>query len=105
MSKGFWRTEKPIEPLQPGKTLEQRIETYLQTWESRCYPDGISDEVPYKLMRSGRAPSWKAIALAILRNDMNLTSLGFEQDEGNLARRLRQDKQRYDAGQFDIFGG
>jgi len=54
-------------------------------------------------MRSGRAPSWRAIALCILRNDFHLEALGFTRDEGDLARWLRQDKQRRDLGQGDLF--
>ena len=38
----------------------------------------IPDEVPDKIMDSGRAPSYKAIAIAILQNDVTLKSLGFE---------------------------
>jgi predicted phosphoadenosine phosphosulfate sulfurtransferase len=33
--------------------------------------------VPRKLHNAGKAPSYKAIAVAILKNDMNLYSLGF----------------------------
>jgi len=33
--------------------------------------------VPKKVMQSGRAPSYKAIALAILRNDLQMYVLGF----------------------------
>ena len=41
------------------------------------YSDDIPDEVPRVLMKLGLAPSYKAIALALLQNDMNLESLGF----------------------------
>jgi len=34
--------------------------------------------VPDKLANSGRVPSYKAIALAILKNDLNFGSLGFQ---------------------------
>lgn len=45
-------------------------------WEERCYSDGIPDEVARKIAASGRAPSYKAIAIALLRNDNTLSSLG-----------------------------
>ena len=44
-------------------------------------------------MRSGRAPSWKAIALAILRNDLHLRALGFSFDESQLVKDLRAAKK------------
>lgn len=77
MSNDFWRTEKRNEPFAIGNTLTQKVKEYTETWERRCYFDGIPDEVPKKLHDAGRAPSWKAIAIAILKNDLNLYSLGF----------------------------
>jgi predicted phosphoadenosine phosphosulfate sulfurtransferase len=77
MSKEHWRIEKQIEPFRSGKTVADRVKEYENTWIERCYSDGIPDEVPKKLMDSRRAPSWKAVAIAILKNDLNLHSLGF----------------------------
>lgn len=39
---------------------------------------GIPDEVPAELADELLAPSYKAIAIALLNNDMQLRSLGFE---------------------------
>lgn len=50
---------------------------YIETWKRRGYSDDIPDEVPHELIVLGLAPSYKAIAMAILRGDMNLISLGF----------------------------
>jgi predicted phosphoadenosine phosphosulfate sulfurtransferase len=41
------------------------------------YAEDIPDEVPNELMRLGLAPSYRAIALAILQNDLRFYSLGF----------------------------
>lgn len=49
----------------------------MKTWEERCYRDGIPDEVPQSVMESMRAPSYKAIAMCILNNDLHLYGLGF----------------------------
>lgn len=43
----------------------------------RCYFDDIPDSVSDRLMDSGRVPSYKAIAIAILNNDLTMRSLGF----------------------------
>ena len=53
------------------------MKEYETTWIERCYSEGIPDEVPAKLMNSRRAPSWKAVAISILKNDINFHSLGF----------------------------
>lgn len=60
-----------------GRTLTGRVERYVLLWEGRCYSAGVPDEVPEKLASSLRVPSYKALALAILRNDHCLKSLGF----------------------------
>ena len=48
----------------------------MRVWEKRCYSKGIPDVIPDKLAKSGRAPSYRAIAIAILKNDSAMTSLG-----------------------------
>lgn len=53
------------------------IAKYIQSWRSRGYPNDIPDEVPGVLEKLALAPSYKAIALALLKNDMNMTLLGF----------------------------
>jgi len=54
-------------------------------WESRCYSNGIPDEVSKKLQDSGRVPSYKAMAIAILNCDFNFHSLGFSRRESELS--------------------
>lgn len=56
----------------------ERVREYVQIWRERGYSEDIPDEVPEALMRLGLAPSYKAIALAILRNDLQFLSLGFQ---------------------------
>lgn len=58
-------------------SVRQKIARYEATWIARGYPEGIPDEVPEALAAEGLAPSWKAVAIALLKNDMHLTSLGF----------------------------
>jgi predicted phosphoadenosine phosphosulfate sulfurtransferase len=56
----------------------KRITEYIKKWIDRCYINGIPDEVPNKLAKSNRAPSYKAIAIAILKNDHSLKTLGLK---------------------------
>ena len=78
MSSNFWQTNRQKGQYKNGRTLTERIDNYVTTWENRCYPDGIPDEVPDGIMRSFRAPSYKAIAMALLKNDLGLIGLGFQ---------------------------
>ena len=52
----------------------KQVNFFVKEWEQRCYKDGIPDEVPLEI--SHRAPSYKAIAMAILKNDVSI--LGVE---------------------------
>ena len=52
------------------------IQNYIYKWEKRCYSDGIPDEVPVRLEQLNKVPSYKSLVKAILKNDMNLKSLG-----------------------------
>lgn len=57
--------------------IKQKIIIYLKTWKKRGYIDDIPDEVNQILQDENLAPSYKAIAIAILKNDHNLESLGY----------------------------
>jgi len=101
MSNGHWRTGKQIELYADGKSVTQRVLDYVQMWERRCYSEGIPDEVPSKLAASGRAPSYKALALSILRNDWK--SIGFGYQENDQTRYLMQKEKSRSIGQHDLF--
>ena len=55
----------------------QRAHQYVENWKQCGYSEDIPDEVPQELQALGLAPSYKAIACAILKNDIGLLSLGF----------------------------
>ena len=78
-----WRMDKQLVQLGLGKTTTQRVKAYVAMWESRCYSDGIPEEIPPLLSKTGRAPSWKDIALCILKNDLLLKGIGFSSDNYN----------------------
>lgn len=62
----------------------------MKKWEARCYENGIPDSVPDAVNASGRVPSYKAVAMAILRGDLNFYSLGFARKESSLSLRLHE---------------
>lgn len=68
--------------------MEKRIREYIKLWEGRCYPDGIPDEVPSEI--SDKVPSYKRICLAILRNDVALQSLGYQQPKSLVYNELKR---------------
>jgi predicted phosphoadenosine phosphosulfate sulfurtransferase len=60
----------------------------VRTWKARCYSREIPDEVPAKVAASGRAPSWRAVAIALLQNDLHLYQLGYARPAYDRQRRI-----------------
>lgn len=56
---------------------KDKITKYISDWKNKGYCTDIPDEVPDILMDLKLAPSYKAIALCLLKNDMHLEGLGF----------------------------
>lgn len=56
-----------------------RVKQYVRMWQSRCYSDDIPDEAPNEI--ADKVPSYKRIAIAILKNDLHLSSLGFSRPQ------------------------
>jgi len=105
MSSNFWQMQRQTERFESGLTLTQKVKAYVNTWEARCYKQGVPDEVPAKLAAANRAPSYKAIAMAILKNDLHFRSLGFARDENDLCRSLRAERARAESAQLQMFLG
>lgn len=61
---------------------------YIETWESRCYYNGIPDEVANEI--KDKVPSYKKIAIAILNNDHPLQSLGFTPKKSKYYHELKK---------------
>lgn len=103
MSKGFWQTERQRELLPAGMKITARIKRHIQTWENRCYSNGIPDEAPETLAKQGRVPSYKAIAMAILKNDHTLKSLGMGVGESETSQALMSIKKEAQSKQRKLF--
>jgi hypothetical protein len=63
--------------LKPVHGVHSRVNRFVDTWVMRGYDDGLPEKVPSELMQESLAPSYQQIAIALLKNDMNMTSLGF----------------------------
>jgi len=72
-------------------------------WEERCYSNGIPDEIPDGLSKSLRVPSYKAVAIAILKNDLQLVSLGFNGVHSEYYDSLKSEKKRRESLQEQLF--
>lgn len=107
MSSGYWQTERQRDLLPSGKLVTERVNQYIKTWEKRCYSGGIPDDAPKRLRAANRVPSYRAIAVAILSNDHQLTSLGFQARQSVILDTLlelrREGAQKADSTQRDLW--
>ena len=102
MSNNIWQIRKQAEQYHHGKTTISRVKSYEKVWEDRCYPDGIPDEVPDGLMKSMRVPSYKALALCILQNDLYLYGVGFQPHVSHWYRTLKTEKAKEESDQLSL---
>lgn len=67
-----------------------KIYSYIRLWECRCYGSGIPDECEREIESNQLAPSYRQIAIAILKNDYQLKSLGFDGKVSQYYNRLKK---------------
>lgn len=56
---------------------KNKLAKYIFWYSKRGYPDGIPDEADPVLEAKGKAPSWRRLCKALLRNDYWCRSIGF----------------------------
>lgn len=64
-------------PRNTGEHYKNKVAVYINWYMKRGYPEGIPDESDYRLEQIGKAPSWRKIVKALLRNDYWCKTLGF----------------------------
>lgn len=66
------------------------IANYINEWENNCYNEGIPDEAPLRLEALNKVPSYRQLVRCILKNDLNLKSLGLTQKKPNSYHELKR---------------
>lgn len=61
--------------------MRRKILNYIIDWENKCYKNGIPDEAPLRLDQLNKVPSYKSIVRAIIKNDFQLKTLGFNPEK------------------------
>lgn len=81
----------------PEKTrqrFEDKIAVFLRWWEFRGYPGGIPDEADRQLEVDRKAPSWRRVCKALLRNDYWCKGLSFSQTKPEGLERYKKIMKR-----------
>jgi predicted phosphoadenosine phosphosulfate sulfurtransferase len=84
--------------------MERKIQQYIAQWKQRGYSTGIPDIVPKELENENLAPSYKAVAMAILKNDHYLHTLGFASKKSewyNVLKRIELRQRGVKLKEFD----
>lgn len=50
--------------------MHENIKEYIDVWKQRCYHEDIPDDAPLEIF--DKVPSYKKIAIAILKNDLKI---------------------------------
>lgn len=102
MSNGHWQIDEQLLQLGNGKKTTERVKAYVEMWRKRCYFDDIPEQVPDLLQSSNRAPSWRKIAVCLLKNDMKLRGLGFTEKNYDKDLILRIEAMRKTSTQIEL---
>ena len=57
--------------------MKNKIRSYVSNWHKQGYENGIPDFAEPRLEALNKAPSYRMICKAIMKNDVTLASLGF----------------------------
>lgn len=60
--------------------MREKILAWVKKWEGRGYSSGIPDEADLGIELAERAPSYRRICMAIMKNDIQLESLGYTRE-------------------------
>jgi predicted phosphoadenosine phosphosulfate sulfurtransferase len=71
-------------------TLKKKVHKYLTQWESMGYRNCIPDEADKVLESFNLVPSYRLICMAIMKNDIHLTSLGMSKPKCNLYNEIKR---------------
>lgn len=95
----------------PPKTKEHyqnKILIFCKFWEERGYPEGIPDEIDYRLEAERKAPSWRRVCKSLLRNDFWMKGLGFSQHKSKAYQKYldlmkkRKEQEEWKTQSFDF---
>ena len=70
--------------------FENKIAVFVHWWQQRGYPDGIPDEPDPKDEAAKKAPSWRRVCKALLRNDYWCKGLSFSQHKSQAYERYQK---------------
>lgn len=69
---------------------KNKILDWIKFWKLRGYLDDIPDEAPEIFEKENMVPSYRRICLAIMKNDVQLQSLGFSRTKCHFYNKIKR---------------
>lgn len=88
-------------PPHTSQHYKNKLAKYIFWYSKRGYPDGIPDEADPVLEAKGKAPSWRRLCKALLRNDYWCRSIGFSPTKSSAYQKY-MDLMRRKRGEWRI---
>jgi len=84
--------------------MKQKIKKYITKWEL-VYKDGLPDHSPVRIEDLGKAPSYRLICKALLKNDFQCETLGFNREKSIVYDSIKKEelKNRGVINQLNLF--
>lgn len=89
-------------PPHTANHYKNKLAKYIFWYSKRGYPDGIPDEADPVLEAKGKAPSWRRLCKALLRNDYWCRSIGFSPTKSSAYQKY-MDLMRRKRSEWRIF--
>jgi predicted phosphoadenosine phosphosulfate sulfurtransferase len=89
-------------PPPTSEHYKNKLAKYIQWYRTRGYPNGIPDEVDQDLESKGKAPSWRRLCKALLRNDFWCKTIGFSPTKSKAYSRY-MDMMRKKRSEWSLF--
>lgn len=72
--------------------MKEKVLAWVKKWEGRGYSNGIPDEADIGIELAERAPSYRRICMAIMKNDVQLESLGYTREVCHVYMALKREE-------------
>jgi len=86
--------------------VKEKINKYIEKWKKRGYKNGIPDEAPYELEKTGLVPSYRLICISLMKNQYNLELLGYNKNKCKIYNEIKKREiynRKQKSKQLDIF--
>jgi predicted phosphoadenosine phosphosulfate sulfurtransferase len=72
--------------------MKYRLAEWIEVWKTRGYEYDIPDEAPDIFEIENKAPSYRRICFAVMKNDVQLQSLGYTREDCRIYNCIKREE-------------